>query len=367
MFFKIKSINYLLLLPLNMIFLLGFTQEPLKDSIPKIKLTGYLESYYIYDFSNPNDHNRPDFFYSFNRHNEFNLNLGYIKLNYQEQRVKANLALMAGTYSEANLAHEPIALRNILEANVSYQLLNNKQTWLTVGVFSSHLGFESATGADCWNLTRSILAENSPYYLAGLKLYNTTKNNKWTYGITLANGWQRISRIEGNQVLGLGHQITYTPKDDFIINSSSYIGSEFPDSTLRMRYFHDFYAIINTTRKLSFIAGIDVGIEQKDKNSSDYSSWLAPILISKYTFNDKLSLAGRLEYYNDKDEVIITTIDNEGFSTLGYSLNIDVKLTEKLLLRFEGRSLRDARNIYGNNNNLTNANTFVGTSLSIKL
>lgn len=49
---------------------------------PKIKVSGYLETYYGYDFNNPADNNRPSFIYSHNRHNEVNLNLGYIKANY---------------------------------------------------------------------------------------------------------------------------------------------------------------------------------------------------------------------------------------------------------------------------------------------
>ena len=36
---------------------------------PKIKVSGYLEAYYGYDFNKPADHNRPGFIYSHNRAN----------------------------------------------------------------------------------------------------------------------------------------------------------------------------------------------------------------------------------------------------------------------------------------------------------
>jgi hypothetical protein len=39
----------------------------------------------------------------------------------------------------------------------------------------SHIGFESAIGKDCATLTRSILADNSPYYEAGVKIDITSK------------------------------------------------------------------------------------------------------------------------------------------------------------------------------------------------
>jgi hypothetical protein len=43
------------------------------------QFSGYIETYYLFDFNTPEDHNRLDFVYSHNRHNEFNLNLGFIK------------------------------------------------------------------------------------------------------------------------------------------------------------------------------------------------------------------------------------------------------------------------------------------------
>jgi hypothetical protein len=50
-----------------------------------LKISGYIEIYYAYDFSNPSDHNRPGFVYSHNRHNEVNLNLGSCKISVQHR------------------------------------------------------------------------------------------------------------------------------------------------------------------------------------------------------------------------------------------------------------------------------------------
>src|SRR6186713_1800947 len=72
-----------------------------------LTFSGYLEAYYSYDFGNPENHNRPAFLYSYNRHNEINLNLGFVKAAYQTSNIRANLALGAGTYMNANMAAEP--------------------------------------------------------------------------------------------------------------------------------------------------------------------------------------------------------------------------------------------------------------------
>ena len=141
--------------------------------------SSYLEVYYTYDFNKPTTHTRPSFIYSHNRHNEFNLNLGFVKANYTGEKFRANLALAGGTYMNANYVAEPGVLKNIFEANAGIRLHKKRNLWLDAGIFPSHIGFESALSKDCWNLTRSILADNSPYFEAGAKLTYTSDDGKW--------------------------------------------------------------------------------------------------------------------------------------------------------------------------------------------
>ena len=51
---------------------------------------------------------------------------------------------------------------------------------------------ETALGYDCINLTRSIQADNSPYYERGLRLSYETKNKNWYIALMTLNGWQKI-------------------------------------------------------------------------------------------------------------------------------------------------------------------------------
>ena len=90
------------------------------------------------------------------------MNLAFVKGSYNTDSVRANLALAAGSYMNANYAPEPGALNNIYESNVGLKLSNKNNLWLDAGVFSSHIGFESAVGKDNWTLTRSIGADDTP-------------------------------------------------------------------------------------------------------------------------------------------------------------------------------------------------------------
>lgn len=305
----------------------------------KVEFNGYVEAYYLYDFNQPQNNNRPPFIYSHNRHNEININLAYLKMSYVATRLRANIAVMMGTYSNANLAAEPGLLKNIYEANAGINLSKKKQVWLDGGVFASHIGFESAVGKDCWNVTRSMLADNSPYYESGLKLTYTSDNGKLLVSGLVLNGWQRIQRVGGSSLPSFGWQIQGKPNDKILINSSAFIGTDKPDSVRQMRYFHNLYAVFNATDKLGIIVGLDAGIEQKAKGSKQYNYWYAPVLIARYAFIDQLAMAARLEYYEDKSGVIIATGTPNGFGTLGYSLNLDYSPISNAMIRLEGRVL----------------------------
>jgi hypothetical protein len=332
-----------------------------------IQVSGYLETYYGFDFGNPEDHNRPDFLYSFNRHNEVNLNLGFVQLAYEDRKVRGKLALMTGTYTNSNLADELGVLKNIFEANAGVKIAKTKNLWVDAGIFASHIGFESAIGANCWNMTRSILAENSPYYLSGAKVSYTSDNEKWFLSGLILNGWQRIQRIPGNQTPAFGHQVTWTPTEKIILNSSSFMGSDTPDSTRQMRYFHNFYGQFQLSKKIGLIAGFDIGAQQKAKGSSEYNVWYTPILIARFTPSEKLALAARVEYYSDQAEVIVSTGTPNGFQTFGYSLNMDIQVTEKVLWRVETRTIKSQKDaIFQDKTQApTQQNYFIGTSLSI--
>ncbi|HEY6503250.1 MAG TPA: porin [Chitinophagaceae bacterium] len=339
-----------------------FAQEEQK---PSISLSGYVEAYYQYDFNKPPDNNRPGFIYSHNRHNEFNLNLGFLKGSYISERVRANVALAAGTYINANYAAEPGVLKNIYEANAGVKLSKKKNLWLDAGIFGSHIGFESAVSKDCWSLTRSILADNSPYYEAGAKISYTTDNGKWLLSGLALNGWQRINRVSGNSMMSWGTQVQFKPSDKVLLNYSTFIGTDKPDSARLLRVFHNLYGILTLSDKLGLTIGFDIGTEEKTPGGKENNTWYTPVGILKYTINDKWTIAGRVEHYNDENGVIISTGTPNGFQTTGYSLNIDYGPTKNVLVRLEARSFSSKDEIFIKDNSTVKNNTFITSSIAV--
>jgi hypothetical protein len=334
-------------------------------AINPFTISGYAEAYYNHDFNRPENNTTPGFLYNFNRTGEVNLNLGFIKVNYGTERVRANISFATGTYMNANYSAEPGVLKNIYEANVGVKLSAKSNLWLDAGIMLSHIGFESAVGKDNWTLSRSLLAENSPYFESGLKLGYTTKDEKLYLSAMYLNGWQRIQRVDGNSTPGFGTQATYKPTGSITLNYSTFIGNDKPDSVSQMRYFHNLYGIFQLTDKFGVIAGVDFGSEQKVKGSSSYNTWYSPVLIARFSLSEKVRIAARGEYYADKNGVIISTGTVNGFKTLGYSLNFDYLPFENVMWRVEAKSLNSKDPIFTCDDISKKQNFFLTTSIAV--
>jgi hypothetical protein len=355
----------LLLCAIGLVALQPAAAQDSTQSKNPFTISGYLEAYYNHDFNRPENNTVPSFLYNFNRANEVNLNLGFIKVNYSTMRVRANVAFAAGTYMNANYSAEPGVLRNVFEANLGIRLSGKHNLWLDAGILPSHIGFESAIGKDNWTLSRSLLAENSPYFESGLKLGYTTKNEKLYLSAMYLNGWQRIQRVDGNSTPGFGTQIAYKPTRNVTLNYSTFIGNDKPDSLRQMRYFHNVYGIFQLTGRFGVIAGFDFGSEQKEKGSKKYSYWYTPVVIARFSPTEKVRIAVRGEYYSDQNGVIINTGTDNGFKTFGYSLNFDYLPFENVVWRVEARSLKSKDAIFTRNDVANCQNYFITTSVAL--
>lgn len=316
-----------------------FSQSMFGQSQPQIELSGFLDVFYAYDFNKPEGNSRETFLYNHNRHNEFNLNLGLLRLSIDHEKYRSTIAIQTGVYSNDNYIAESGLLKSVFEANVGVSLNDKNNLWLDVGVLPSHIGFESAISMDNYTLTRSLSAENSPYFLTGAKL-TYSPNENWEFAGLVTNGWQRIQRVEGNSLLSFGSQVVYSPNQNIKLNWSSFIGTDDPDISRRMRIFNNFYGDFKITERLNMITGFDIGVQQQSKRSSNYDVWLTPVVITHFKLDEKWSSAIRYEYYHDPENVIVSEVNYDGFRTSGVSLNIDYGPTNNVMIRLEGRSLQ---------------------------
>lgn len=339
-----------------------WAQEKQADSSKvKIDFSGYIETYYTYDFNKPEVKQRQSFLFNHNRHNEFNVNMALLRTSVAYENFYAKIALQSGTYVDDNYANEDIKILN--EAYVGAYLDKAQKMSVDAGIFASHIGFETTTSSSNLNLTRSILAENSPYFLSGIRL-NYKPNDKWSFTGILNNGWQRINKPNRNALPAFGSQIVYKPSSKSTFNWSTFIGDEPIGTYLRTRYFNNLYWDCQWAEKWRTILGFDYGL-QKRISGEEYANWCSPVLIAQYSLAKKWQVAYRSEYYQDKENVIIAS--NYGsFKTLGNSINLDFVPNSKVKVRTEVRWLHAQEETFKTSGGFSKDEFFLTTAMSFE-
>jgi len=340
-------------------------QDSLVVNASSFSWSAYFDVFYAYDFNKPSTNFRQTFLFNHNRHNAFSINHALVEGSYENNRTRAKLGFHAGTYVQDNYRNENQLISLLYTANVGLALDKKKRFWLDAGVMESHIGFEGAKSYENVTLTRSLCAEQSPYFNAGAALTFQPKES-WSFQILALNGWQRIERMPGNSLLSSGSKVNYKSKK-FEFNWSTFLGTDDPDSTRRMRYFSNLYAVYKMNHKLSITVGFDYGIQQTEKGSSSHYRWLNLTTVAKIAISERLNTGIRLEYFNDFHKLLIQTPTYHFFEALGFSLNLDYSFNEHILFRMEGRAFDARLPFYIKDNEPLQSNIFLISSLVFKL
>ncbi len=327
----------------------------------KFSFSGFMENYYAYDFNRPEAQVKLPFMYNYNRHNEFNVNIGMLRAKAEYDNAYAIIALHSGTYVEDNYANESTKI--ISEAYIGLYLDKARKSTVELGVLPSYIGFETAASASNLTLTRSILAENSPYFMTGMK-YTYKPNEHWIFSGLVTNGWQRINKPDKNIPPALGSQLVYKPSGKSLFNWSTFIGKELYLNEWGMRYFSNLYWDKQWSSKWRTVFGFDSGIQKDKNNSGKELFWMSQVFVAQYTLAPKWQTALRVEYYQDKDNVIIAV--NDHFKTLGLSFNLDYLINDKVKFRTEARYLNSQEKVFIKESYLLNDNFCITTSLSFE-
>lgn len=334
------------------------TDSTFTKEISKMEISAYLDFYYGNTFNNQNE--TVPYFVSSNSNNEFNVNLAIVDFKYSSKGIRLKFTPGFGTYMNANYANEPTTLKHLIEASMGIRLSQKRDIWLDAGILGSPYTNENAISRDHLVYTRSLAAENVPYYLSGVKL-SIPLSNKIIFYTYLINGWQQIK--DNNSGKSIGTQIEYKPNPKHTLNWNTYIGDE--RSTFapqyRTRYFSDIFYIYNPEGKLSLTSCIYLGNQQKLSGSTTSNHyWWQANAIARYKLNDRLAISGRVEYFDDPEYLIVSPLSDAAskFSVLSESISISYKVHDNAMFRVESRYFDATDNIFTSNNNQPSSNMF---------
>lgn len=334
-----------------------------------VHVGAFVDTYYAWDFSRPLSLDRA---YTTQpaRHSEFNVNLAFVEARLDRTSVRGRLALQAGTSVQSNYAAEPRLggvsgpdlSRLIQEASVGIRVTPG--LWLDGGIFFSHIGQESWATRDNPTYTRSLIADYTPYYSAGVRAI-WQANAVLTLRVDLVNGWQNISETNEGKAAGL--RVEYAPSGRILLGYSNFFGDEQPDSLPgRLRVFNQVFARLGRADGAAVWLTFDLGTQSVP--GADASTWYGLAAIGRVPVSSALAVSARVERYADPDGVIVPSLGTASFETTGASIGLDVTLPKGFLWRTELRGFRGDGAIYPTRDGGFSRNSGVAvTSLALTL
>lgn len=306
------------------------------DTTTRIRINGFVDTYYAWDANRPADHERL-FTTQPVRHDEMNVNLAWLGVTVERRRMRARVALQAGTSVQANYAAEPRTgptsgpdlARLLQEAVVGVKLAD--RLWLDAGVYYSYIGLEGWSSGDNPTYTRSLVADYTPYYLSGAKL-TWQPTTRVTAQVHVMNGWQNIA--ENNRSKAVGGRVDYAVSPDLTLSYATFVGNELPTpNTSVLRMFNQVLAKGTLFTGTQLQGQVDIGTQ-------DGKRWTGLVGIARHPLTGRVAIVGRVERYDDPAQVIISTGGLTGFTGNGGSVGIDVAMGSGVMWRNEARMLR---------------------------
>jgi hypothetical protein len=317
-----------------------------QDTTRSVTVGGFVDAYYAWDVLRPPNLDR-SFTTQPARHNEFNVNLAFVEMKLAGPHTRGRVSLQAGTSVQSNYAAEPRVgnisgpdlSRHIQEATAGVRV--SPRLWIDGGIYLSHIGQESWISRDNPTYSRSLIADFSPYYEAGVKA-TWTASTKLTAQLHVLNGWQNISETNSDKALGV--RLDYAASRLLALGYANFIGNEMPDSVpSRLRVFNEGFAALSHGSLGAWLT-FDHGLQARP--GGGHSTWYGAALIGRVKVSPTTAVVARVERYVDPDGVIVVTGTPSGFRVSGASFGLDVAPFAGAVWRVEARGFHSRDAIY---------------------
>ena len=299
-----------LILALMLTSNLILAQEEGTKTPPATTFAGSADAYYKYDFANDFSNNKTSFT---NSSNSFELGMASIEASHKFGKASVFVDLgfgkRAADFSYNDTSPDDNATFLIKQLNFTYEFSDKFK--IIAGSFATHVGYELVDAVDNKNYSMSYAFTNGPFFNTGVKAQYTAGKFGIMAGITNPTDFKTALDSGTDQKTYIA-QLSYTGETGAVyLNFTS--GSNNPASDTNATQYD-----IVATKKLGDKFGIGFNGTyaplKNDSNGSLDASWFALVGYANYAFSDKVSLAYRIEYFDDKDAAKYGLVDNNVFA-----------------------------------------------------
>lgn len=343
-----RRIFLLILALLSMVYFVSNSSAEDEAIAKGVKISGFVDTYYSYNFNNPNSRrnistsNPLTTNFDF-EHNTFSLNLAELVISKGADPVGFRVDLDFGPTTD--FVHCANTNCDALSTSTTESTFRHLQqayvTWATpfklnldYGKFVTHMGAEVIESKDNWNYTRGLLFCCAiPYYHAGLRANLPISNMIFVNGY-LYNGWNNVIENNGKKTFGLQVGITPIPQLPILLN---WIGPEDFAGSAIDRQVYEAIVTYNATDSLTFMADYNLGTQDSLAGASRKYWGIAAYAKWK---QDPYTLALRYEFADDKDNIMFGgtgDIDTNGNKIQEFTVTAERTIGGSLLTRLEYR------------------------------
>ena len=279
---------------------------------------GSADMYYKYDFSKY-DNSYTSFTSS---HNSFQLGMASIEASHKMGKASVFADLGFGTraaqfsYNEAT-ANDSTATFLIKQLYVTYEFTPKFK--ITAGSFPTHIGYELVDAVDNKNYSMSYAFSFGPFFNTGIKAQYTTGKYSFMAGVTNPTDFKSAIEAGSNQKTVIAQAAYVGETGSAYLNFTT--GSSNPSLPVNKTQF-DFVGtkVLNDKFSLGFNGTYSLVTHDFDSNLD--GEWFSLVGYASYIVKPNLTLAYRLEYFDDKDGVLSFPTKT---NVVGNTLSLNIK------------------------------------------
>ena len=344
--------------------------------LKKIKVRGWLESYFVHNFNNSarsvvNANQGSSIVKSQNTTIEgrvFDIHNDVPRIDLLEMEMEKVPTLGewggAGFKLDVDWGDDPQIIYDSINQGLGGDVIHPADRWiqhatvgwvapigkglrLDAGKFVTHIGGETIEGIKNNNLSHGVLFTYAiPFQQTGLRL-DYPWSDKFITDFYVLRGWN-VTTGDNNRGITVGPSFSWLPSSWFNFYLNYLVGPEQRSHSDHLRHLIDWQALFNTpVPKLNLLLFGDFGYEEDALSGNSRSAaWNGVGGTVRYQLTDHLEPAFRLEYMNDRDG-FASGVDQKMYG-LTFTLNWKIPLKKgfSLLIRPEYRFDKTSENFY---------------------
>jgi hypothetical protein len=288
-----------------------FAQE---TPAPATTFAGSADMYYKYDFSNQQGNSLTSFT---GAHNSFELGMASIEASHKMGKASVFVDLGFGSRASEFTYNDAANTFMIKQLNFTYEFSDNFK--VIAGSFGTHIGYELLDAVDNKNYSMSYAFTNGPFFNTGIKAQYTAGKFSIMAGVANPTDFKSALDAGSTQKTFIGQLGYVGGSGSAYFNVTS--GSVNPVSAKNTTQF-DFVGSKKITEALSLGVNGTYTIVADDFDNSLDGEWFSLVGYASYAIKENLSLAYRLEYFDDKNALSTSAI---GGNVFGNTLSLNYK------------------------------------------